>query len=627
MTHHSRGITLLRIHTTASHVSAGVFEHVFRNHIGSMFTTSYMTSRDFAALAVHGQDLGNALGAYDYICPDYTVMPLTPWLMQWRNRHNLTFGILFIAHSPGIYGLEWYLMQGEIRPNDIIIAPGDFAAEVIRLLAPSLDPYIEVIPHPLAAKKSTKKEPVRGNTMVTLSRVVEDKLIHRQIDAMAKVVHAYGYRDLTMVIGGRLTDPETGELTAYARLLYFKINRLKLEAHVFLKGEIGEKEKHDFFNHAFVSINLSKTIEETFPKASVEALGYGIPVIATRWSGFKDIVGEAGHLLDVSIDAYGRGDVDGDELARAIIRLYENPVPGKICHNRIRRFDAAILGETYRKAVTARVSGDRPVAFDVPCDAGLLDTLAFLKVFSRSELMNYHATWASHYLDDLRRGLKKTVRTPEMFFRYFVTEALRKQLVLFYAFKDEPIPASLPVTVADGVDESVDFHGKMRQCIFLSDNVHSRQTLLTIFANRPAPDLLAEAIDHFKHRDGHVPMGAYYLPFSDFLNGNPEKVCDFYAHHFEDLTPSLNQSDRLCLWAKAALQCHDVSTVTAFMARWLDCYMTEPEALPVHVAYMKLLLHHPGTPGKTVEHQLDIVSSLSFDRDLVQHLEGLSYAR
>ena len=243
--------------------------------------------------------------------------------------------------------------------------------------------------------------------------------------------------------------------------------------------------------------------------------------------------------------------------------------------------------------------------------------------------MDYHATWASHYLDDLRRGLKKTTHTPDMFFRYFVIEALREPLVRFYAFKDEKALAAVPLPdrVPDEVKSEIDFHEKMRQCIFLSDNAYSRQTLLTIFANRPAPDLLAQAIDHFKHRDGHVPMGAYYLPFSDFLNGRPEKVCDFYAHHFDDRAPSLNQADQLCLWAKAALQCQDVGKVTACLARWLDCYMTEPEALPVHVAYMKLLLSHPGTPGKTVEDQLDIVSSLSFDRDLVQHLEILSYAR
>lgn len=629
MTQTCERITLLRIHGTSSHVSADVFEHVFRRHIGSLFSTVSMTSREFASLTGHEPAMREALGAYDFICPDYTMMPLVPWLMQWRNQNRLSFGILFISHSPGMYGLEWYLMQKMIRPRDLIVAPSNFAGQVIRLLAPALIPHVEIIPHPLSSKNTSSNKSVRGGAIVTLSRMVEDKLIHRQIDAMAKVVHTYGYRHLTMIIGGSLTDPESGELTSYARLLYFKISRLNLEDHVFLSGEISEKEKHDFFRDAFVSVNLSKTLEEAFPKASVEALSFGLPVIATVWNGFKETVGKAGILLDVSIDSHGRADVDADELAQAIIRLYEKPVPQKSCHDQIQHYDAEHLREKYRKSLLKRISDDWHPTVEQPCGPGLLDTLSFLKIFSHDELMTYHSTWVSHYLEDLKTNQKKPVQTPDLFFRFFVAEALKDPLTRFYAYKENPdsAPDRVMIQEPDQSCRNADFHEKMRQCIALSTNDHSRRTLLTIFANRPAPDLLNEAIRHFKQTEGGIPMADYFIPYADFLENNHAAVCRFFHDHFIHQIPEQNQADRLCLWAKAALQCQDLTSATACMARWLDRFMDEPEALPVHVAYLKLLLQHPDIPEETIDTQRDIVNHLSFDRNLVQQLEILSYAR
>ena len=94
-----------------------------------------------------------------------------------------------------------------------------------------------------------------------------------------------------MYIAGPMNDKNTGELTNYSRSLKEKIKRLKLTQKVILQDVIkGDQEKVKFFNGAHISMNLSKSIEESFPKASIEPLGLGIPVIACKWNGFVETI-------------------------------------------------------------------------------------------------------------------------------------------------------------------------------------------------------------------------------------------------------------------------------------------------------------------------------------------------
>jgi glycosyltransferase involved in cell wall biosynthesis len=627
MTGANRTIKMLRVGGVSSNISANVFEDLFRRNIGSLFQTDYMSCREFAIRYSGQTGSPEDLNTYDYLCLDYLMMAAAPWVMQLRNRNLLSFGMLFITHSPGLYGLEWHLMRELIRPKDIIIAPSGFSAGVISLLAPSLSSNVEIISHPMDLESNPLEKPSRRNTIVTLSRITEDKLIHRQIDAMALVVHTYGYDHLKMVIGGSLTDSESNEITSYSRLLMFKIKRLRLEHHVRLAGEITAAGKNEFFKNAFVSVNLSRTLEEAFPKASVEALGHGIPVVSTRWNGFCEIVGPAGILIDLALD-HGRADLSPDDLARAIVALYENPIPKETCLQQILRYDVQTLRERYRDVVSRHVSRDTETEAGPERVPGLLDTLAFLSVFSHSELMGYHTQWVETFFGTLKTGQPGPTRASELFFRFFITDALKDLLTGFYSyqFTADMIREIAPTGGAPLHNGTGDFREKIRQSIFLADNTHTKKTLLTVFSMRPDPDLLKQAVSRFIETDGDIPARNYFIPFADYLNERHLPVCRFYRGYFRSRPPGLHQGEMLCLWAKAAVKCNDTQDTADYLSRWLTQFMDEPESIPVHIEYLKLLIHAADTPEPLIRSQLDVVNDLCYDRSLARHLEVLAHA-
>lgn len=631
MTLSSSNIKVLRVQGSTSNISADVFEDIFRFNIGTSFSTDYLSVTGFVDVASEKSRLCSFLQSYDYICPDYTIMAVVPWIMQVRNQNNLSIGVLFITHSPGIYALEWYLMRDMICAKDIIISPSFFSKSVITLLAPSLQENIEVIHHPLhRLRNADGLQCRRGRKIVTLSRIVEDKLIHRQIDAMHMIVHNHGYEQLQMFIGGALHDPESGELTAYARLLIFKIKRLGLEANVYLTGEVSAEEKGEFFRDSFVSVNLSRTLEEAFPKVTVEALSFGIPVVATLWNGFKETVGSAGVLLELEISSTGKADVSTKNLARAIISLYEEPVSEELCDRQMDRFDPSTLKERYRSVVTQRVLRGTDKSGEEKTRAGLLDSISFLKMFSFAELMAYHNEWVETYFVSIKNKRSALVQTSESFFRVFIADALEEILTTFYAYKikSETIKALYePSEVLPEVERAQDFRGKMHQSIYLSKNIHSQRTLLKVFAERPDLELLKEAIVHFSDIPGDALLPSYYLPFYEYLEGNYEKVCRFYQTHFMSGNPEIEQADQLCLWARAARKCNDGEHCILYLARWLNSYETEPEAMDLHVEYLKLLIDIPDIPAEIVDLQFDIINALCVDQNYVQKLRIVDYAR
>ena len=628
MTTPGHDISLLRIYGPTENISAQVFDELFRKNIGTLFHTGYMTSRAFAALSSDPARLLAVLSSWDYICPDYRMMAVVPWLMEIRRKNGLSFGILFISHSPGLYALEWLLIRDLVCDRDLIVAPSHFAEGVIRLLAPSLAPHVETISHPLDLKPYHAKSRNRGDRIVTLSRIAEDKLIHRQIDAMARVVHTHGYGHLHMVIGGRLTDPDSGELTSYARLLQFKIRQLDLESHVRLAGEIPPSGKHDFFKGSFVSVNLSRTLEEAFPKASVEALSFGIPVVATRWNGFAETVGHAGILLDLDL-SHGRADVDPDELAKTLITLYENPLPAETCLNQIKPYNRSTLMKRYRDLLAGRASQSAKPKGRHDSPPGLLDTLSFLSVFTHDERMDFHHQWVADYLEAVNANQPQPFSGVEAFFRFFIADGLKGLLTGWYAFK-RPSGVMHGLEPAGPLDDSPaagDFREKMRQSILISNNSHSKKTLLKIFSERPDPELLKQAITRFSGTGDDLSIDDYYAPYADFLDGRYPDVCRFYQQHFMSEPPGLEQAGKLRLWSKAALLCGETNDVTDYLAQWLRRFTTEPEAVVLHLDYLNLLIHGPESPGHTIREQFEIVNALCYDRTLARRLEVLAYAR
>ncbi|KJR42635.1 hypothetical protein MCHI_001469 [Candidatus Magnetoovum chiemensis] len=126
---------------------------------------------------------------YDFLCPSYEGLTIIPLLTYLRNLSKSSIRILFLAHSPGCYSIEWILLKPLLRAGDVIAAPGISAKETIEFLCPELARFIKILPHPI--HQLSAKDRQKNNLIVSLSRIDPGKLIHRQIEAMATYGMAY----------------------------------------------------------------------------------------------------------------------------------------------------------------------------------------------------------------------------------------------------------------------------------------------------------------------------------------------------------------------------------------------------------------------------------------------------
>jgi glycosyltransferase involved in cell wall biosynthesis len=402
-------IKILRPTKRAELVSARVFDEQFARNLGaelpvtSPSLTSWLDSILGSAATpgslndVAGQ-FAAATSGFDFLCPDHHAIPLIPLFLHLRNRARAPIRLLFIAHAPGAYGLEWALIRPLLAPGDRIIAPSRSAREVIRFLCPDLDAFVRIIPHPIAALPPT--DSLSAPRIVSLGRLHRTKLLHRQIEAFALLGRS-GRRLPKLQIAGPLNDPDSTSPSAYARSLAAKIDRLGLADHIELVGTIeGDAAKAAFFSNALLSLNLSVSIEESFGKSVVEALGAGVPVLATHWDGLPEAIGAGGgdciDVLDVRVGM----DVDPDHLADRIGRLLDQRPSAEACREQACRSDPARISQRFQAVLSEALAAPAFVtnvvdpASDLTLAAspssGLLARTAPLSEFSWPELFSLH---------------------------------------------------------------------------------------------------------------------------------------------------------------------------------------------------------------------------------------------
>jgi glycosyltransferase involved in cell wall biosynthesis len=366
---------ILRLARQTDFVTAAVFESLFDRHLGAAFEVRRASPDDWCTailgplhtlpdLADAATRFATATSDIDFICPGYEAIPLAPLLVALRDRARSSARLLFIAHAAGAYAMEWALIWPFLVPGDVIVAPSKSAARAIHALCPAVTPYVRVISHPMEPLNVPHGRTTGPARIVTLSRIQPEKLIHRQIEAMALLAERRAASSMpVMDIAGVLDS-------TYARTLAAKIQRLGLTRHVRLVGAVrGDAHKAEFLADARVLVNLSVTVEESFPKAPVEALGAGIPVLATAWDGLYETVGPGGALVPLSVDdtPEGRADAPAWRVAEALERLIADPLPPDLCRAHASRFAPEVGVPLYRAALAesldARVA---PVAWPEP---------------------------------------------------------------------------------------------------------------------------------------------------------------------------------------------------------------------------------------------------------------------
>jgi glycosyltransferase involved in cell wall biosynthesis len=587
-----RTIKVLRPARPADMISARVFDELFVRELTSELEivevdiSSWLTgilgewgtSRDTSNEA---KSFRAGTSGFDFLCPDHHAIPLAPICLQLRNRARAPIRLLLIAHAPGVYGLEWVLLRPLLRPGDLIIAPSTSAKDVIVFLCPELASYIRVIPHPIRPlHRGSVSAPDR---IVSLCRIHPTKLLHRHIEAVA-ILAKRATRLPKMQIAGPLRTIGSKDMSPYARSLAAKIVRLGLEDHVELIGEIENNEgKAAFLAGAHLLMNSSVSVEESFGKAGAEALGAGVPVLATRWNGLPELVGQAGECIPVNDETLAM-DVNVWQMADALEGMLSAPPPSELCREQARAFHPERVARLYRLALEDALSASwdgPPLADDRVLSAapasGLLSTAAPLSEFSWNELFDFHVEDVAR-LHRVLKGEKVQDISNGEHLRTALFQGTRAPLERFLAGLDYSGWMAVSGQQGRGLPSSADFLSRISAAAGTCATRSSRVACTQLLHTSGQPKLLRSALVRMQG-EGLQSASIDFLEIElERLEGHHARAlqlrigADDAPLRSEFSVPALRQLSEVC--REMGLP----GFALPWLREWLDCFPDSPDS-------------------------------------------------
>ncbi|PWC40319.1 glycosyltransferase family 4 protein [Azospirillum sp. TSO35-2] len=190
------------------------------------------------------------------------------------------------------------------RRASAVVANSEGLADLARRFAP--DQPVAIIPNGVDTQRFTPRDgaadPADGLSLLFVGRVVRQKGLDVLFEALASLPPA-GLAGVTLRIVG--DGPARPELEAQAQ-------RLGLSERVRFLGWLGRDDLPATYRAADAFVFPSR--DEGMPNVVLEAMAAGLPVVATRIAGNRDLVvdGETGLMLDTD---------DVPALAATIARL------------------------------------------------------------------------------------------------------------------------------------------------------------------------------------------------------------------------------------------------------------------------------------------------------------------
>lgn len=146
-----------------------------------------------------------------------------------------------------------------------------------------------------------------GIKIVSCSSIIERKRVYRIAEALSLVSDV----DISWIHFGTGEQEET--LKALCEEKLSKKDNINVE----LKGYIKNEELHGFYRRNRIDLFISASSSEGNPVSVMEALSYGIPVIAPAICNFPNMIQDCGILVS--------GECRADELAEAIRKFAGMP--------------------------------------------------------------------------------------------------------------------------------------------------------------------------------------------------------------------------------------------------------------------------------------------------------------
>lgn len=164
-------------------------------------------------------------------------------------------------------------------------------------------------------KLSSSKEVLRSKYHINYEYILSVGSIHPRKNLLT-LIRAFKesglYREgFNLVLAGNID----GKRQNYYLQLKAFIAKMGLTEHVVFLGSVDYEEVQHLYKCAHSMVSLSEY--EGFPQVLLEAMAIGTPVICGRNSSFEEVVGAAGHYIDIM-------DVSEIEKTLRLVTLYES---------------------------------------------------------------------------------------------------------------------------------------------------------------------------------------------------------------------------------------------------------------------------------------------------------------
>lgn len=240
-------------------------------------------------------------------------LPALAWLRaRFATRAFPLSGTIHSLNDPSMSAMLRRLREAPLAACDAVICTSTDGREAFRRQLESIhgpapfqgrlelaplgvdDRYFEARDKVRARQKSAL--PSRARVALWMGRLsaATKADLHPLLYQWARIVREAGGEERILVLAGGGSEGDVRSLRA-------TVAELGLERHVEIRPDVDDAEKFDLLAAADVFVSPVDNQQETFGISVVEAMAAGLPVVASRWDGYKDLVddGITGVLVPV----------------------------------------------------------------------------------------------------------------------------------------------------------------------------------------------------------------------------------------------------------------------------------------------------------------------------------------
>jgi glycosyltransferase involved in cell wall biosynthesis len=229
---------------------------------------------------------------------------------------------------------SWCELKARLTDADLVVAPSQFYADLMRRRLDAPDLAIEVMPNGIDLEGYHAPQPSSPPVIGYLARMIREKGIEDLITAFIHLRNHLKHPDARLHIAGACTAGDEGLVAALKQ----QIATAGLTDQVTWSLNISRREKAEMLS-TLTLFSVPATYPEAFGLYTIEALAAGIPLVLPRASSFIEIIetSQAGLLVEPRNPA---------ALANAFEKLLADP-------SQLTRFR-----ENARRAATATYSAN-----------------------------------------------------------------------------------------------------------------------------------------------------------------------------------------------------------------------------------------------------------------------------